>query len=310
MLAWGWRGCKPNYLQSFNQFVLMKTTLFVLFFLFSFCALTCKKELPTVPPSGSDTTSHNWAFQSFMLGGGNSSALNGVAIINDSLAYTVGEIYSNDSTGQSDQLPYNLAKWDGNQWRLLRVTVPFRGVNITPPLYGIFAFSADQIWIVGDVAIYGNESNWTTYDIRLITGDDSLDAIKCWGSSADNMYFVGLGGTLVHYSGNTWQKIETGTALNINDIWGDYNSSLGQYEIFCVASDVLVKAGIRVFKIYNNSVQNINTEGIAAGNLSCVWFKSKSQYYVAGAGIYQTSNLSDSSWRNGQFDITNTTFMA
>ena len=63
--------------------------------------INCKKN-PVSPPvsNGADTTSHNYAWQTFILGDGNSSVLYDAAIINDTLIYAVGEIYLKDSTGQ------------------------------------------------------------------------------------------------------------------------------------------------------------------------------------------------------------------
>ena len=160
-------------------------TVQMIFFLSLLFFLSCNKKESclTCPSPPTDTTSHNFTFQTFTFGGGGGSQLYDVAIINDTLAYAVGSIYLNDSTGQYDPLPYNLAVWDGTKWDLKKVTVNFRGNTITPPLYGIFAFSSNQIWLVGDIAIYGDGTNWSTYDIRLLTGYDLLDVTKCWGSS-------------------------------------------------------------------------------------------------------------------------------
>lgn len=59
-----------------------------------------------------DTTSHAFTWQSFTFGdGGGSCTLYDVAIINDTLAYAVGEIYTNGTM-------YNLARWNGQQWEL------------------------------------------------------------------------------------------------------------------------------------------------------------------------------------------------
>jgi hypothetical protein len=91
----------------------------------TFITLTCKKEPPTVPspPSGIDTTSHIFTWELDSLGdatvGG--SILHDVAIVSDTLALAVGEIYTRDSTGKPDPVAYNLAKWDGKKWILMRI---------------------------------------------------------------------------------------------------------------------------------------------------------------------------------------------
>ncbi|MDI6804173.1 MAG: hypothetical protein QME58_10045, partial [Bacteroidota bacterium] len=54
-----------------------------------------------------DTTSHNFNFEVFYLGDGNSSVLYDVAVLSDTLAYAVGEIYKRDSAGNFETEPYN-----------------------------------------------------------------------------------------------------------------------------------------------------------------------------------------------------------
>jgi hypothetical protein len=245
-----------------------------------------------------DTTSSNWVFDSQVILGNGSGTLYDVAIINDTLAYAVGEIRVNDTI-------YNAAKWDGEQWELKRITVNYNSNWITPPLNGVFAFSATDIWFSSGVPIHGDGNSWTQYhlfDMGVLTqSDGSIN--KIWGTNSSNdMYFVGNKGTIVHYSG-TWTKLESGTVLNINDIWGDYNILMGQYKILCVASNIGESLDREVLKINGTSAQIISKEGIM-GTLSSVWFKSDRKYYVAGGGIYEKNNLNNSSWANGQFDIT------
>jgi len=58
-----------------------------------------------------DTTSHNFTWQIDTLGA-TASTLYDVVIINDTLAYAVGEMYLRDSTGQINPQAYNMAKWN------------------------------------------------------------------------------------------------------------------------------------------------------------------------------------------------------
>jgi hypothetical protein len=84
---------------------------------FSLTALVCcKKDNCTTCPEPQDTTSHNWTFETFLLGGAASSVLYDVAIVNDSTAMGVGELYLQDSSGQADPNACNLVKWDGQNW--------------------------------------------------------------------------------------------------------------------------------------------------------------------------------------------------
>jgi len=41
-----------------------------------------------------------------------------------------------------------------------------------------------------------------------------------WGTSSSNMYFVGLEGSIVHYDGSSFTKMESGTDCNLDDVYG------------------------------------------------------------------------------------------
>jgi hypothetical protein len=251
-----------------------------------------------------DTTSHNFTWQTFTFGdaGAGSSTLYDCAIVNDTLAYAVGEIYMNDSTGQADPLPYNLAKWNGTKWELKRITTEFRGSPVTVPLEGIYAFSSNDIWVVGSLPIHGDGKSWTMYDVRTST-DPNLSLSKVWGSNSNNLFFVGRNGSIAHYSNGAWQKIESGTSLNINDIYGAQNNKTNELEIVAVSSNILSGLNREVIQISSSQAKIIGKDGIK-GTLSSIWFKPGIKYYAVGDGIYEKNKLSSSLWRNNPFDIT------
>jgi hypothetical protein len=169
-----------------------------------------------------------------------------------------------------------------------------------PPLYGIFAFSANDIWLSAGDPIHGDGNNWTLYDVRLITGFDTLSLEKCWGTDSSQMYFVGLHGSFIHYSNGTWTKIESGTTLDIHDIYGAYKpySLFGKWEILAVASSYTPSRQERkLLRIYpvTNAVSPVDTSGLAI-DVQSVWFVPNQHYYVVGSGIHQKSSLSDPRW--------------
>ncbi|NOX65840.1 MAG: hypothetical protein GXO85_08580 [Chlorobi bacterium] len=73
-----------------------------------------------------DTTSHNFAWETYTFGGVNgSSYLKDVAIINENNIWAVGEIHT-EETDQFDSngvwvKPYNAIHWDGSTWELKRI---------------------------------------------------------------------------------------------------------------------------------------------------------------------------------------------
>ena len=164
-----------------------------------------------------DTTSHNFTWQTWTFGEHGSSVLYDVAIINTDNIWAVGEIYMNDSLGKPDPTFYNAAHWDGQKWELKRIF--YKGGIWT--IRTIFAFNENDIWFSAFVRYDGE--NFIELPIPNILIGWSIN--KIWGTSSEDLYIVGNGGNIVHYSGPTggWQKIESGTELNINDIWGNYN---------------------------------------------------------------------------------------
>lgn len=166
-----------------------------------------------------DTTSHDFTWQKYEFGEGASSIFNDVAIIDENNIYAVGEIYLNDSTGQLDINAYNLVKRDGNSWNFQRIM--FYTIcgqqNRTPyPAKSIFIFNENSILVAmnGDqIAKIENGTQTTTFCLPW-----SFTINKFWGINDNDFYVVGNGGNIVHYQNGTWQKIESGTELNLNDI--------------------------------------------------------------------------------------------
>jgi len=231
-----------------------------------------------------DTTSSNFTWQTYILGDGNSSTINDVAIVNDTLAYAVGAIYYKDSTEQFDPLPYNLIVWDGKNWSLKKATVNFRGSKVTSSIEGIFIFSNTDIWLMATDPILGDGINWIDYDIRNIIGNNSITISKCWGKNNNNIFFIGNLGNIVHYYNDTWQKIESGTTLNITDVYGSPNSSDIYASLYNTSSSL---AGHDLLKITNNNrVYNLTTPN----NLyeaSSLWVDNKDILFIVGSGLFR-----------------------
>jgi len=238
-----------------------------------------------------DSTSHTFTWQIDTIG--DNALLYDVAIINDTLAYAVGEIYKRDSLGNWDPLPYNLVVWNGLQWELKRVTVPFRGSPVTVPLEGIFAHSATDIWLAGSIPIHGDGTNWIGYDIQMLVGAGATVS-RMWGTPAE-MYFVGRAGNIIHYNGTSWTRLKSGTTLDVQDVLGSPDSKTGMDEIIAVASDRISGAGKALFRITDTGVSNLDVVGLAS-RLSALWFRAGKRYYIVGAGIHQKRRLQDSVW--------------
>lgn len=237
-----------------------------------------------------DTTSNNFTWQTWTFGDGNagSSVLYDCAIISEDDIWCVGEINIADSS-ENGYTTYNAVHWNGNEWELKRITVSFRGFQITPLLEGAIVFPGRDIWFVGSLPIHDDGENWIIYDLRT-TVDPNLSLSKAWANNSDNIYFVGLNGSIAHYKNGQWLKIESGTDLPFQDIWGDNG------EVLAIASDKFGFGGKYLVSLSGNNARQIPTEISTALSFSSIWFKSNRKYFLAGNGVYAKESLADSTW--------------
>ena len=76
----------------------------------------------------------------------------------------------------------------------------------------------------------------------------------------------------MHYDGQGWQKIESGTDVPIRDIWGAWNPETGEQEILAVASNLaLIPQARKILKITNKTVSFIPDENLPL-DMNGVWF--------------------------------------
>jgi hypothetical protein len=230
-----------------------------------------------------DTTSHNFTWQTFTLGDGTgSSVLYDVAIINDTLAYAVGEIHRNDTT-------FNFAKWNGYTWELIQIQFLYfcdQSGTFSFPAQAVWAFSENDIWIAsGSQIVRWNGQNQTSPVCIPVSVN------KLWGENSSSMYAVGYGGGIAHYNGSTWTKLESGTTLGLSGIFGlddntiyacglDYNLSKGivlrrqgQSWGTVVEGDIIDSSQLFKPKLY----------GITEG----LWIDEKGTVYTVGNFMYQ-----------------------
>jgi hypothetical protein len=250
--------------------------------------ITGNGQTSTTEATTLDTTSHDYTWETYTFGD-YSSVLHDLAIVDESNIWAVGEIYFNDSTGQPEPTLHNAVHWNGNKWELKQVTVDFRGNMITPQLEGAFSFTESNFWFVGSLPLQGDGENWTMYDVRT-TVHPNLSLSKAWGSSTDNIYFVGFKGSIAYYQSSQWSKLESGTDLPFQDIWGDNG------EVLAIASDIFGFGGQYLINISGNTVNQISTDITTASAFSSVWFQSNRKYFLAGNGVYTKHNLLDAEW--------------
>jgi len=235
-----------------------------------------------------DTTSHDFTWQVFEFGDLGNSILYDVAIIDENNIWAVGEIRVYDTLGRG--VKYNAVHWDGSKWELKRIPSIICGLNsiIYSAIYTIYALNENNIFFSdgGEIIHYNGQRFKQDCSINpLLTGAIN----KLWGTSSNDLYAVGDKGNIAHWDGRRWTKIESGTDLDINDIYGVFDTSKKEANIFCVASNVLQSPDRKIFKIEGQLIKEIPSNGIYWG-LSSIWFTKKLNFVITtgGGGIYYT----------------------
>jgi hypothetical protein len=244
-----------------------------------------------------DTTSHNFSWDITYLGDGASSILRDVCIINDTTVLAVGEIYKKDSLGNWETDAYNVAKWNGKKWELVRVPTKIWSTNsfMFAPLQAIFAFDINNICVTtGGQVIWYNGQSWGQWQFLFNDlGDTTFGGInKFWGTSKSNLYGVGNKGNIFHFNGVSWRRLESGTDKNIHDIYG-----LGEEYIYLIGSNNTPSEEIKFMQFKNNNVLNLSTAGLP-WSMSTIWFPRPHRIYIGGDGVHYKDLRIDQSWRD------------
>ena len=175
-----------------------------------------KAESDPVAVHTVDTTSHAisyWEIDTLGISGG----IYDLWIVSENNIWAVGEITVDDpdsSFNGTGRQNFNAARWDGEKWNLIRME---RGA----PMESIWYFDDNNIWAAG-IPIHWDGEKWTYYhlwDMGILNADDG-GVEHIWATSPDNIYFAGNKGSIVHYDGSTFTKMESGTTCRLEDVWG------------------------------------------------------------------------------------------
>ncbi len=246
-----------------------------------------------------DTTSHNFTWEIDTLGDGASSHLSDVAIVNDTCVWVVGEINVHDSVGGWKNPPYNIARWDGHSWQLYTLNFTYDYGTGYAQAVAVYAFGPTDVLVsAGASVMHWNGQHWTNLDYLYHSQGNILigSVYRMWGTSVNDLYGVGLQGSIVHWDGTSWQTIASGTTLDIQDVWGSRNQKTGEWEILAVASDNELNEGNKVLKINSNGAMAIPDTGLP-WSLTGIWFSSSQAYYIVGDGIFFERSLNQP-WRS------------
>lgn len=240
-----------------------------------------------------DTTSSNYTWEKHYFGNIGSSHLSDVWIFDENNIWAVGEILIQENS--DDYKIYAIAKWDGIRWELEQVEFAhYPEINKRPgKLNAIFVLDEENIFVATASQLLKWDGETWIQLAQFATAIPFYGQVKeIWGNSKDNIYCAGNNGTIYHYYGTGWSKLDSNTDLDIQDIWGDYNESKDEWEILAVASNMYENNGNKLLKIDGEEVIDISNNGLP-WSIKSVWFDAKRSYSITGDGYFTTNNLGD-----------------
>ncbi|MEJ2636838.1 MAG: hypothetical protein P8184_16300 [Calditrichia bacterium] len=233
------------------------------------------KELsqsPVVSVQTMDTTSHELQWEVFTFGGySGDSYLLDAAIVNDNNIWAAGKI---DGDSLNPRMDYNAVHWNGQQWELKRLLY---GGNFWT-IRTVYAFSENDITFAS--FIHWDGTHFVQMPIPEVLMGWGSNTI--WGTSSRDYYMAGDFGTIAHYNGTTWQKLESGTETPIVDMWGSRRN--GKTVILAAVSTKEPYADIKLLSISPGGVHDTLQNGLTQIVYS-VWFNENSPIYIAGDGL-------------------------
>jgi len=234
------------------------------------------------------TTSHNFTWQTFTFGE-RTSALYDVAIIDENNIWAVGEIYMNDSLGNPDPNAYNAMHWNGSKWEIKKISVLYKDNLTVAPLESVFILPTGEIIFSSGLPYLPQADGWKLYhlwDMGVLSQNDGR-VTKIWGTSMNDLYFVGSKGTIVHYDGKNWKKIESGTTTDLTDVYGD-----GDNVFICGYKDFKPTV---LLKYYNGVITKLIEEDhfeyktdFISGWIKSIWVKKDKLFSLTFYDLYRS----------------------
>jgi hypothetical protein len=205
--------------------------------------------------------------------------------------WAVGQIYMKDSLGNPDNNAYNAVHWDGAEWKLFRIMFytfcPQGTGSGSYPARAVFAPDSENIVIAS-----GSQVAYINNGIQISRECIPASVNKLWGSSSSDLFVAGNNGNIAHWNGSNWTKIESGTTVDLLDVWGSPDGTIWAcgYNSEDAFTSLLRYDGTQWNKVYEGSPNNQNNNEYI-GPIAGIWTNSKYFTYVTNwAFIYTQPN--------------------
>jgi len=229
-----------------------------------------------------DTTSHlvQWQVDTVGIRG----TIFDVWAFSQNNIWAVGEIYLSDSTGKEDPVLYNLARWDGHKWTPQRV--------VLSTTYCVFAFGTNDVWTSSGGPCHWDGQSWKGYTYP----GEGFYIRKMWGTSSSNLFGVGGKGSIIRFNGTAWQRMDSGTDVDLEDVWGiDATHVWATGTKSDLSRGVILRYDGRNWSVIYDSFGQPRDR---AFGFSSVWTDNANLLYLAGVSGRRSYNLSNGVFRD------------
>ena len=220
------------------------------------------------------TTSHDFTWEIDTLGN-YGSYLKDAWIVDENNIWVVGNIETDSGT-------FNAAKWDGEKWETIKVLSGYS------PNYSIWYFNENDIWVCSGFPIHWDGEVWTLYHLQNMGLQVSIEHI--WASSPDDIYFVGRKGSIVHYDGSDFTKLQSPNDTKLLAVSGNRDGSY----VFAAGYDVIVPTKTTALMIHNGTVNEmyysdylIPQSSADYGSISALDVCDNTVYFVTYKGLWK-----------------------
>ncbi len=240
-----------------------------------------------------EPTSHEFEWEEHTFGD-YQSFLYDVAIIEDAggehKIWAVGEIYLKDSEGNYDSEPYGLVRWDGSEWSIEKVQYYdfYSNYSIKGKVNTILSFTPNNTFLCASANLLqwdGEKLNEKAFFLETLPFTGQVSCM--WGPDENNIYLgSGSDGSLYHYYGDGWGRLNTGNITGgITDIFGYKSSQDNEWKIFATVSFVAQPSDHKILKINeDNSIEEF--PWLEDERVSCIWTRNGLPIYSAGDGVH------------------------
>lgn len=197
---------------------------------------------------------------------------NSISNLQEIWGSAVNNIYSVGTHVEDNVVISSILHYNGKSWTE-------KDIGIQAIFRDIWGASDNNIYAVGEDP-YGNEifyydgSSWSP----AYAGNRRYVLTEIWGTSSTNIFAIGLQGIILHYDGDTWSEMNSGTISNLTGIWGSSGNN-----IFVVGDNNTI------LRYDGNSWSEMDTgvkENEWAVILTGVWGTSETNIFAVGTEMF------------------------